>query len=101
MEAQHHVSTLKVVDSLVEQALLEEELESTTLRVETTCCASTIRQHFPLRGRASDDSALGVQVGKNVDQSGNGFDHCNRSVPEQKILIAQPRTRRCLIAADN
>ena len=37
MEAQHLVSTLKVVDSLAEQALLEEELETTKPLIPLEC----------------------------------------------------------------
>ena len=51
VEAQHKVSTLKVVDTLAEQALLEEILESTKPRLPPECRHLDYLLHTPFRYR--------------------------------------------------
>jgi len=47
---------------------------STSFIVDTRCCASTTRQHVPDSARRSDESAAGVQVRKDVRESGDRLD---------------------------
>src|SRR5207247_1474090 len=74
---------------------------STSFRVETRCCASTMRQYLPSSLTASDESASGVQVGDDIDKSGNGQDFFERRAVERRVRVLQPCTGDSLVAADD
>src|SRR6185503_21386632 len=72
---------------------------STSFKVETRCCASTSRQQVPERGRASDDSAAGVQVLDDIHETWNGLDQGHRLVIEQGIAVAEPGAGNRIVTA--
>src|SRR6478736_10038049 len=74
---------------------------STSFSVEIWCCASTRRQNLPEIAPVSDDSAAGVQIGKDIGQSRNADDLFERRGAERRVGVAQPLPGNGLVAADN
>jgi len=69
--------------------------------VETRCCASTSRHQRPEISRLSERSASGVQVCKDIEQSGNGCEFVGWRSGQSGIVVFQPAARNGFVPADN
>src|SRR5690606_1149181 len=63
---------------------------STRAMVATTCCASTTRQAWPRQARASEASAVGVQVIEDMHQALGAEDELAGAAVQAQILPGQP-----------
>src|SRR5438552_216673 len=72
---------------------------STSLRVETRCCASTSRQTLHSSATRSERSAPGVEIGDGIDEPRHRLDLLDRTAVKRAVAVPEPGARNVFIAA--
>src|SRR5512146_2486677 len=74
--------------------------ESTSLRVDTWCCASTARHGASRSGRSSEAPAHRVQILDDIDEPLHGANAFGGNAADMVILGVQPLSRPVVVAAN-
>src|SRR5438067_11731436 len=72
---------------------------STSLSVETRCCASTSRQTLPSSATRSERRAPGVEIGDGMDEARHRLDLLDRTAVKRAVAVPEPGARNLFIAA--
>src|SRR5437868_279638 len=90
-----------LVSSIIRSMALCSSSVSVSFSIETLDCASTTRQHSPVKRRALDESASCVQILDDIDQSGHALDQIERDTAKSRVFVAQPSPCDLVVAADD
>src|SRR5512132_280510 len=73
--------------------------ESTSLRVERRCCASTTRHGESCSGLISEVPAHRVQILDDIDESLHGANAIGGNASDMLVLCVEPFTGLCIVSA--